>query len=303
MSSNVFFTKDLTKAADLLTKLAIEERISWQKDLPIKIHPGAIGNTAYIRPDQYTGIISYLKKNSVNPYFMETCMGSGTGDYKEKEFTEHGFTQIPHLIADGSNGDDHIEVKNPKGKHFSSCLIARKLALSDQVLVISHFKGHGMAGFGGAIKMLGIGFASGQAKTIIHSAKNVTKIDWSKSRLSSKKDEFNILDWNPEEVTIGTQFREKFAEYATAAAMGKKHVYLNFATNLAPDCDCNGDEMVPVYPDLGVFASTDPVAIDKAVFDMLQKRESKTPFAGGEIFEYAMSLGLGSTDYSLKPLF
>ena len=303
--SHVYFSPIITSssAQDLLVKLITEDNITLNKELPLKIHPGAIGNTAYIKPDLYSKIISYLQSTSINPYFIETCMASETSRGKEEEFKAHGFTQIPHVIADGPEGDEQQIISLTNGHIFKSCLIAKKLAESPQVLVITHFKGHGMAGFGGAIKMLGIGFASGQGKTIIHSLSNEytpgQKIDWDHAVKSNKSDEFHIHDWDPTIVSEGQQFRYRFAEYAAAATLGKKHLYLTFAMNFSPDCDCNGKEMAPLYPDLGIFASTDPVAIDRAVFDMLATREGRAPFAGREIFEYAKSLGIGSISYQL----
>lgn len=305
MSSKVFFTNTITSssALGLLTKLIDSEKIELSQNLPIKIHPGAIGNNAYIKPEYYSDIISYLNSFSISPHFIETCMGSETSDGKEKEFEQHGFNQIPFEIADGKTGDEHQEAAIENGKHFHTCLIAKKLADANQVLVVSHFKGHGMSGFGGAIKMLGIGFASGVGKSLVHSNYNSLSdyqpLDWDNSRLSSNKNEFNIQDWNPQVVSTGVKFQERIAEYALAASKNKKHIYITFAMNFASDCDCDGEEMKFIYPDLGIFASTDPVAIDKAVFDMLSKREGKVPFAGSEIFTYAESIGLGSTTYEL----
>lgn len=288
---------------ELLKVTTAEENISWSKELPIKIHPGAIGNTTYLSTAILDDVIAYLKSLSVNPHFIETCMSSEDSSGKESEFVTHGFTQIPHVIADGKNGDEHVQVSVEGSKHFTTCLIAKKLAEAEQVLVVSHFKGHGMAGFGGAIKMLGIGFASGQGKTIVHSvADNVITaeaIDWDHAKNSANVDESGILDWNPEVVSTGSLFRERVAAYATAAAKGKGFVYLNIAMNMSQDCDCIGEEMKPIYQDLGIFVSTDPVAIDKAVFDMLKDREGKTPFAGSEIFATAEKLGLGSIEYNL----
>ena len=291
------------QAKTLLEKITKDQKIDWPPKLPLKIHPGAIGNTAYLHPELYTDLITYLKSKKIQPYFIETCMASETSAGKEKEFIKHGFNQIPHLIADGPHGDDHVAVPIANGRHFESCYIARQLADQNRILVISHFKGHIMAGFGGALKMLGIGFASGQGKAHIHSLKTIfsqwIKINWDKAHHSSRVDEYGQHDWDPHVVSLGATFRERFAEYALAAAHDKKHVYLTFAINLAPNCDCDGRKMKYVYPDLGLFASTDPVAIDKAVFDLLAQREGKVPFAGSDIFAYSEQLGLGLTSYKL----
>ena len=95
-------------------------------------------------------------------------------------------------------------------------------------------------------------------------------------------------------------FRQKLAEYALAAQKGKKNIYINFALNITKDCDCDGNIMKPIYENVGIFASTDPVSIDKACFDELAKREGKGPFTGENIFKYAETLGLGSCEYILE---
>lgn len=311
MPSTVYFSKITdsdpkvlsTQARDLLAHLITTENIALSKNIPLKIHPGAIGNTAYLRPELYKGVILYLQSQSISPYFIETCMGSESSEGKEKEFVEHGFTDLPSVIADGPKGDEHLEIPLVGGTHFKSCLIAKKLAQMDQVLVISHFKGHGMAGFGGALKMLGIGFASGQGKNLLHSKSSTLTpgqtINWGQSLKSPHTDEFGIHDWNPEVLSIGAIFRQRIAEYAAAAAIGKKHLYLTFAINFSPDCDCIDRAMSPVCPDLGILASSDPVAIDAAVLDLLFQRDRRHYFTGTEIFAYAQSFGLGSIELDL----
>ena len=155
--------------------------------------------------------------------------------------------------------------------------------------MLSHFKGHILSGFGGAIKMLGLGFASGRGKTEIHSKvaiPNGQAINWTKI-------------WT---IYIGKEFRQRSAEYALAASQNKKFIYINFALNLVKNCDCDGRVMKPIYKDLGIFASTDPVAIDKACFDLLAQRENKKPYKGDDIFDYAQHIGLGSAEYHLIQL-
>ena len=157
-----------------------------------------------------------------------------------------------------------------------------------------------MAGFGAAIKMLGLGFASGRGKSEIHSSQPLPpgqQIDWTKAQLG--KDGNNII-WNPKVVYSGHVFNERVAKYALAASLGKHHIYLTFAFDITENCDCDAHHMDCVYDDLGIFASTDPVAIDKAVIDVLTQREGKVPFAGTEIFTYAEKIGLGTAQYKLE---
>lgn len=293
---NVYFIKTTQTKSDYSTEsLAVfvnlleKEHIQLGHELPLKVHPGEPGNTSYNKPIHYGKIIDYLLEKNIKTYFTETntVTGRRTNETDHmKAVKEHGFTQIPFVIADGANGVDDIAVPVVGGKHFKSAKIATQLADKDQILVLNHFKGHVCAGFGAAIKMLGIGFASRRGKmeahTIVTPPDNGT-INWA--------DRSNL---QPDPV-----FRERMAEYAAAAAVGKRHIYVNFVINLVTDCDCDGHPMEPIYKDLGIFASTDPLALDKACFDELAKREGKTPFDGGDMFEYAVALGLGSLEYNL----
>lgn len=275
-------------AGKLLEKVIEDGRIVLEKEIPLKVHTGQPGNTTFIKPKNFAGIVNYLLKKNIKTYFIETNMVTGPRSKASTHMAvakKHGFTKIPVVIADGEEGKDHVEVKISNGKYFKSCKIARKLADKQQVIVLSHFKGHGMAGFGGVIKMLGIGFASRQGKMEVHAK------DYSDSKTT--------IDWGNTPLYRGAEFNERMAEYALAAVNNKEYIYLNFAMDIVANCDCDGEEMTPIYKDLGIFASTDPVAIDKACFDLLEKREGRKPFAGDEVFAYAEKIGLGSQDYEL----
>ncbi len=289
-------------AKKLFEKMIREEKVELEPDLLLKIHPGAIGNTAYVRPDNYTELIEFLKTKT-NVSYVETCMEASLSAGKLEEFKQHGFDQINVVIADGKNGNEHVEVPVKEGKHFENALIAKRLAEAKQVIVASHFKGHCMSGFGGAIKMLGIGFASGQGKTVVHGLKSHFSsgdyVDWDNAKHEGESKKW-VANWNPEVVSEGVNFRERVAEYAQAAIANTQLFFVTFAINIVNNCDCDGKDMKPVYKDLGVFASTDPVAVDKAVFDLLEKREGEAPFEGEDIFAYAERIGLGSTDFSLE---
>lgn len=295
---NVYFSLVHDKKLSNLPKIALnlfktlleKEKINLENEIPIKVHVGEPGNISYIKPDNYQLIMEFLKEKKIKTYFVETTPVTGQRNTAEKHCKvaqDHGFNQIPFVIADGELGNDEIEVNLPiKTKHFQKAKIAAGLADRKQVLVISHFKGHIATGFGGAIKNLGIGFASRNGKMHQH-LKNYylgqKTIDWSKS------DQLYHL----------VPFEERVAEYALAASYGKKHLYLNFAINIVENCDCDGMPMKPIYPDLGIFASTDPVAIDKACFDLLRVKIGKKPFEGEEIFFYGEKIGLGFNDYKL----
>lgn len=234
---------------------------------------------------------------------METNTASGPrskGESHRQIAREHGFTRLPFKIADGDDGKDHVLVPIKNGKHFKECKVARLLVESDQVLVISHFKGHIMTGFGGAIKMLGIGYASSRGKTEAHAVPEIPEdetIDWSKAQLSHDKHSGKVK-WNNAYVYSNVAFMERTAEYALAATK-PNDIHLIYATNLVKNCDCDSEKMDPIYPDLGIFASRDPVAIDKAILDLLDQREGNPTYWGRQIFEYSENLGLGNQEYEL----
>ncbi|MCL5438677.1 MAG: DUF362 domain-containing protein [Patescibacteria group bacterium] len=281
------------KARHLLERVIDDSKIVLEKEIPVKVHPGQMGNITFIKPENFDGIIDYLLKKNITTYFVETGMVTGPGsntDIHRRIAMEHGFTKVSFVIADGEDGKDHIEVEIKNGKFFKKCMIGRKLVEAKQVVVLSHFKGHVDAGFGGAIKMLGIGFASRQGKMEAHSkvyTPDLKTIDWRKHQ----------------QLYYGKIFRERVAEYALAAAYNKRHIYINFALSITDNCDCDNTVMTPIYNDLGIFASIDPVAVDKACFDLLKRREGKKPFEGEDVFTYAEKIGLGSQNYELINLF
>jgi len=276
-------------AKKLVENVVKKNAITLEKKIAIKVHTGQPGNITFIRPEYFDGIVDYLEKQGCSPHFVETNMVTGP---RSKESThqivakKHGFTRIPLVIADGEEGDEDINIPVLHGKHFSYARIATQLADQKQIVVLSHFKGHIATGFGGAIKMLGIGFASRNGKMDVHT-RNYTPaqktINW-----GDKKN----LYW-------GDVFGERVVEYALAAVNKKTYIYVNFMLNITKDCDCDGAAMKPIYEDVGVFASTDSVAIDKACYDELERREGKKPFTGETIFKYAEALGLGSQTYKL----
>jgi len=286
--------EDVSKIARKLLETVINEnKIILEKEIPLKVHPGNPGNISFIKPENFNEIINFLKSKKIKTYFIETNQAPIGDRWREdihlKIARNHGFTQIPFVIADGKDGFDHELVKIEGGRHFRDCKIAKKLIDQKQIIILSHFKGHILSGFGGAIKMLGLGFASGRGKAEMHSKINLRDgqpIHWSQI-------------WN---LHLGKEFRERSTEYALAASQNKNFIYINFALNLVKDCDCDGRKMKPIYKDLGIFASTDPVAIDKACFDLLEKREGKKPYKGDDIFAYAEKLGLGSQKYQLLEL-
>ena len=167
--SNVYFIKarknntpeNISADAAILFQNFLErENVSLAEKLPLKVHFGEKGNKTFIPPTCFNGLIDILKRRKIEACYTETnALYRGQRQNRtdhEKLAAEHGFTQLPVVIADGEYGDDFEQVKI-NGKHFESCFIGKSIASAEQVLVISHFKGHMLAGFGGAVKQLAMG--------------------------------------------------------------------------------------------------------------------------------------------------
>jgi uncharacterized Fe-S center protein len=326
-------TAEISKAArELLGTLINDENIPLEPEAPLKVHFGERGNTTFIAPVNYEGVIAYLKEHKVRSCFIETNgVYSGSRMIREKHIElakDHGFTQLPIVIADGEHGEEFTEIEI-SGKHFRKCRIGKEFGSRKQFIVLSHFKGHGLSGFGGAIKHLGMGFAArgGKLEQHVDAKPFIIPFKCRKCgtcvkhcpvdaitlgfipRIDKRKCigcasciavcQYKAVFINVFKAQLFNKFREKVAEYALAAQKGKRNIYITFAFNITKGCDCEGRAMKPIAPDLGVFASADPVAIDKACMDKLDEKENRQVFKGRDILEYAQSLGLGTTHYEL----
>lgn len=329
-------------ARQLLEKIIEAEHVELQNIVPLKVHFGEKGNRTYLKPETYNGVIDLLEEKGIATQFMETSVLYGGERFvREKHLRlaeQHGFTRIPAVIADGEKGEDALNVP-VNLKHFKTCSIARGLAEQEQILVLAHFKGHGLAGFGGAIKQLSMGFAAKGGKLAMHMNVQPQIRSWKCKRcgmclsrcqmdaihIGKDKKEKCFIDHEKcigcgacfsicpaKAVSIWTwqgicnalfrknQFREKLVEYAYAAAHNKKHIYINFAVNVTNGCDCEPRPMRAAVKDIGIFASLDPVAVDAACYDAVAKAGKK--FKGAEQLDYAEKIGLGSRDYELIEL-
>ena len=347
MTPNVYFTRiDSSTSIDriqeistqLLTTLVEKEGIRLRKRIPLKVHFGEEKNKTFLSPEHYLSVIAFLRERGIESCYMETSVLYGGQRYKkelhEKTAAAHGFTQLPIIFADGEYGENFAEVEIGK-KHFKTFKVGRDFLDYDQLIVISHFKGHMLAGFGGAIKQLSMGHAAKGGKLAMHMGEkphivrrkckqcNLCKtrcnedalIIGEKSRIDHDKcvgcgacmaicphKAISIFTVKGilKGLGIGNHFLEKLAEGAYAAQKGKENIYLNYARNITAGCDCEARAMKPLMEDFGIFISTDPVAIDKACWDIAQKQGKK--FRGSKIFAYAESIGLGSAAYNLHEL-
>jgi uncharacterized Fe-S center protein len=328
--------KQITKR--LLDTLIEKEGITLQQKIPLKVHSGEKGNVTFLKPETFDGIIDYLEERDIESCFIETSVLYGGKRFKKELHQQtaesHGFTRLPIVFADGDHGEDFAEVEIDQ-KNFKTFKVGRAFQDYDQMLVLAHFKGHMLAGFGGAIKQLSMGCAAKGGKLAMHTGE--------KPRLKSRKcKQCNLCQTRcnvdalvigkksyidhgkcvgcgacmaicPEQAItplsikavlkalgIGNPFLEKLVEGAFAAQKDKRNIYVNFAMNITRGCDCEGRRMKPIMDDIGIFVSSDPVAIDKACSDRVQDRGKK--FRGQKTFDYAERIGLGSATYSLHDL-
>lgn len=338
--ANVYFkrvtNKDyaaLSDAALLLMETLIKDTgHKFKGRVPIKVHFGEKGNQTFVPPTCYLGVIDYLREHSIPSAYIETNVlyrGARTTAESHKEIAKaHGFTQLPVIIADGHQGEAFDEIQIDK-EFFKSCKIGKAFSDYEQFIVMSHFKGHGSAGFGGAMKQLAMGFAARGGKMAQHAGINpvvkasrciacglcIEKCDVDAIEMQEKA----VIDHDKcvgcagciavcpvgaiQSDWTGKNFKEKIAEYAYAAQLGKDNVYITYLINVTPECDCMGQHMHAVAEDIGVFVSKDPVAIDAACIDILQKESGEKLFDDGrESIVHALKIGFGTDQYQLIEL-
>ena len=349
MSTEVYFVRvknsgdagEIAAAAGKCLETLLEKSaLPLAKTVPLKLHFGERGNRTYLPQTYYDKIIDILQSHNCQLSYAETTVLYGgsraDGEKHLKLAADHGFDKLPVVIADGDSGESAVMVAVPNGHHFEKASIARYLAEAEQVVVLSHFKGHMLAGFGGAIKQLSMGFASKGGKMAMHLGvkPRIMSLFCKKCGLCEKRCNEHaitrgkrsfVIDrekcvgcgacysicphhavsiltigglWNA--LTGGKVFREKLVEYASAGHHNKRNIYINFAVNITAGCDCEPHPMRKCVPDIGVFASLDPVAVDQACYDAVA--QSGKSFRGKEQLHYAEKIGVGTRDYKLVEL-
>jgi uncharacterized protein len=322
-------------AKNLLNEFINKENIQLENEIPLKVHFGEKGNVTYVKPENYDGIIDLLHEKQIKTSFIEcNVMYGGKRCNKTlhlKTAEEHGFTRIPVIIADGEHGEDYHEVEINQ-KHFSTCMLGKEYQKYTQFIVLAHFKGHMLTGFGGAIKQLAMGFASKGGKMAQHmgikpriKSSKCEKCGLCVKRCSADAITIGDISYIDHEkcvgcgacvsicpnkavkiftiksllsfVGIGNPFQEKVVEYAYAAQKGKKNIYMNFLMSITSGCDCEPRKMKPVIDDIGILISEDPLAIDQASCDFARRNGKK--FRGRRVLEYAEEIKLGSRKYNL----
>jgi uncharacterized Fe-S center protein len=308
----------------------------------IKLHFGELGNLAYLRPNYVRVAVDELKKLGAKPFLTDantlyTGTRSNAVDHLLTAY-QNGFVLevvgAPVIIADGLRGADEVEIP-VDGVYVKRAKIGAAVALADALLVMTHFKGHEQVGFGGALKNLGMGAASRAGKLQQHSTskpKNLpekctacgacarfcpagaititehAQIDYARclgcGQCVAMCTFGAMVPGDEASVEI---LARKIAEYAKAALNGRPALFVSFIQQVSPDCDCWGMNRPPVAPDLGILASTDPVALDQACIDLVREAVEYDPFLRAhpearweEQLAHAERIGLGTRSYELR---
>ena len=291
MKSIVYYSKEITpeKLIEIYEKLGVE----LPGKVGVKVSTGEAGSKGCLKANLIAPLVKKLNGTIIE------CNTAYPGERNTKEdhlkvAEEHGFTSFADVDIMDGDGEFKIPVHN--GKHLEYDIVGENFKNYDSILNLAHGKGHAMGGFGANLKNQSIGIASRNGKAYIHSCGQSEDPDTCWSCKYEQKD-----------------FIESMAEAAKAVAdylkeNNKPIVYITVMNALSVDCDCDANQGDPVMADLGIVASTDPVANDQAFIDMvwnstdpgkeeLKKRVDRQE--GRHITEYAESLGLGSTDYEL----
>ena len=282
--SKVYFSREITgeKVLELYKMLGKE----LSGNVAVKVHSGEKGNQNFLSPDFWKDIIDYVKGTVVEcntAYEGER----NTSEKHRKLFADHGWTELFEVDLLDEEGPDK-ELSIPDGKVIKKNYVGKNIEKYDSMLVLSHFKGHPMGGYGGALKQLSIGVASSYGKAYIHGAGETEKI-WTADHDS---------------------FLEAMADAAKSVTeyFDGKIVYVNVMKNMSDDCDCCAVAEDPCIKDIGILVSDDPIAIDKACIDLvyacddkgrdhlIERIESRN---GVHTIDAAKALGYGSTDYEL----
>lgn len=349
-------TSLLDKLDKLFDKAGLKQIVEKNDMVAIKLHFGEPGNLAYIRPPYVRRMVDKIKKLGGRPFLTDgntlyKGQRSNAIDHLEGAIL-NGFdfavAGAPLIIADGLTGKDFVKVPID-GDHFKEAYIGSAAYHADSMLVLTHFKLHEVTGAGGALKNVGMGLGSRSGKQQMHSdvlprinkdkCKACKKCsDWCPVPAIEMVEKLAVIDenkcWGCGECVVtcphgaiaiswrGTprSVQEKMAEYTLGAVKDKagKVGYVSFVMDISPQCDCYAFNDIPVVPDIGIMASMDPVALDQACIDLVNRSETVRGSviehlrAGDDKFkgvhanidwvyqlEHAEKLGLGTREYTL----
>lgn len=287
--AKVYFTKEITPQS--VIKVYEKLGIKLPGSVAVKLHSGEEGNQNYIKPDFVKAIVERVNGTVVECNTAYEGARNSTDKHK-KLLEKHGWTKYFNVDLMDEVGPDMV-LDIPNGKVIKKNYVGKNLKNYDSLLVLSHFKGHPMGGYGGALKQLSIGVASSAGKSYIHSAGKYT-------------DQTKVWGDLPEQ----DKFLESMADAASSVVNYFKPnvAYINVMCNLSVDCDCCAVAEDPCMKDIGVLASLDPVALDQACIDLIynSKDPGKEHFIkrverqnGIHTIEAASSIGVGSRNYEL----
>lgn len=282
--AKVYFTKNLSSESLIKIYNAVGKTLTGK--IAIKVHSGEDGNQNFLHPEYFKDIIEYVNGTVVECNTAYDGARNTTEKHKEL-MKKHGWSKYFDVDIMDAEGPD-LEIEIPNGKIIKKDYVGNNIQNYDSMLVLSHFKGHPMGGYGGALKQLSIGCASSFGKAYIHGAGDPKKF------------------WDSDH----DEFIESMAEAASAVANHFKDniVYINVMANMSVDCDCCAVAEDPCMKDIGILASTDPIAIDRACLDLvynsndpgkdhlIERIESRN---GAHIIEHALTLGFGTDKYEL----
>lgn len=300
------------KLKKLIRKAGIAQLNLEGQFVAIKIHFGELGNVSYLRPNYARAVVDVVKELGGQP-FLTDCNTLYPGSRKntlEHLYCawENGFTPLtvgcPILIGDGLKGTDDIEVPVQGGEYVKKAKIGRAVMDADVIISLTHFKGHEATGFGGALKNLGMGCGSRAGKKEQHNngkayvqqelcrgcrrcmrecANDGLVFDAEKRKMHVDKEHcvgcgrcvgacnFDAIDF--EDPNSNQMLNYRIAEYAKAVVDGRPQFHISMVMDISPNCDCHEENDAPILPDVGMFASFDPLALDQACVDACMKCE------------------------------
>ena len=334
------------------------------KFVAIKMHFGELGNMAFLRPNYARAIVDLVKEKGGRPFLTDcnTMYPGSRKNAIEHLYCawENGFTPMtvgcPIIIGDGLKGTDDIEVPVVGGEYFETAKIGRAVMDADIIISLAHFKGHEEASFGGAIKNLGMGCGSRAGKTAQHTSGTpvISEKRCRGCRMCEKecanggglvfKEEtkkmnvdvdncvgcgrclgacnFSAINFEADAAVHDLNCR--MVEYTKAVVYGRPNFHINIVQDVSPYCDCHGENDIPIIPDIGMFASFDPVAVDKACLDACKKempvpnsilaknlakagfvdlgdpfKNTSTKTESDSLFAHAEKINLGSREYEI----
>ncbi|MDO8914477.1 MAG: DUF362 domain-containing protein [Coriobacteriia bacterium] len=347
----------VARAGQLLERAGLRDAVAEGDLVAVKLHFGEQGNTGFVHPVFLREVVARVKSHGGKPFLTDAntlYRGQRANAVDHLACAVHnGFSfatvDAPIVIADGIDGRDAVDVPIEGGRHFQTVRIGAAAVHADAMVVVTHVKGHEATGFGGALKNVGMGLGCRSAKQRMHSdfRPEVTTEKCTACARCVKWCPVAAIVINPDRVAevdfsvcygcgecvascpygaIATQWKttpeaiqEKIVEHVAGAVAGKegKVVYLSFVTAVSPDCDCWSFSDAPIVGDIGVLASTDPVAIDQAAYDLVtaaaglpgslgegmaagsDKFTVITGVDGTSAMAYAEVMGLGTRAYEL----